>query len=176
MTAYSMENDREKFLASGMDNYLSKPIRANLLIRKVEECLQPEKISGRKKQKKEGPKKFEEIDAAIPAFDNDVIGGLKEMVGGDMLRSVFEDFRSEAEVQIENVLNAYHRKDVVAIQKELHTLKGNSGTIGLMRIHEITKEIEVPAKDGILDGFEKKFEILQEEFRYFSENFEEVCG
>ncbi|MCD8539239.1 MAG: response regulator, partial [Leadbetterella sp.] len=43
MTAYSMENDREKFLASGMDNYLSKPIRANLLIQKVEECLQPGK-------------------------------------------------------------------------------------------------------------------------------------
>ncbi|MCY1554979.1 Sensor histidine kinase RcsC [compost metagenome] len=37
MTAYSMENDREKFLANGMDNYLSKPIRANLLVQKVEE-------------------------------------------------------------------------------------------------------------------------------------------
>lgn len=97
------------------------------------------------------------------------------MVGGDMLLSVFEDFRTEAEVQIENVLNAYGRKDVVTIQKELHTLKGNSGTIGLMRIHEITKEIEVPAKDGILDGFEKKFEILEAEFRYFAENFERYC-
>ncbi|MCD8539238.1 MAG: Hpt domain-containing protein [Leadbetterella sp.] len=97
------------------------------------------------------------------------------MVGSDMLLSVFEDFRTEAEVQIENVKNAYDRKDVVAIQKELHTLKGNSGTIGLMRIHEITREIEEPAKDGILDGFEKKFEVLQEEFRYFSENYERFC-
>lgn len=175
MTAYSMENDREKFLASGMDNYLSKPIRANLLIQKVEECLVPEKVADRKTQKKKSPQKFEEIDATIPAFDSEVISSLKEMVGGEMLRSVFEDFQSEAGVQIENVKNAYDRKDVVAIQKELHTLKGNSGTIGLMRIHEITKAIEVPAKDGNLQDFEAKFEILKQEFEYFVKHFEGHC-
>ena len=37
MTAYSMQNDRENFLSKGLDDYVSKPIRANILIKKVEE-------------------------------------------------------------------------------------------------------------------------------------------
>lgn len=49
----------------------------------------------------------------------------------------------------------------MSIQKELHTLKGNSGTIGLMRIHEITKIIEVPSKKGDLTNFEKNIKILE---------------
>jgi PAS domain S-box-containing protein len=167
MTAYSMENDREKFLSSGMDNYLAKPIRANLLIQKVEECLQGKKIQ---KRKVETPS----VAMKVPAFDAEVIRSLKEMVGQEMLLSVYEDFETEAREQIQQVKEAYVRKDVVTIQKELHTLKGNSGTIGLMRIHDITRAIEVPAKDGILDGFEEKMEALEKEFAYFLEEYPKV--
>lgn len=174
MTAYSMQNDKEKFLESGMDDYLAKPIRANLLIQKVAECISPEKIVNRKPLE-EISKDFKDLDDSIPAFDMDVVNGLKEMVGVEMLASVYEDFKNEAVEQIQNVKNAFDRKDVVTIQKELHTLKGNSGTIGLMRIHEITKEIEIPAKDGILDGFDDKFVVLENEFSYFKEHFVEVC-
>lgn len=171
MTAYSMENDREKFLSSGMDNYLAKPIRANLLIQKVEECLKGKSISKRTVKVTTAS-----IEPTVPAFDLEVINGLKEMVGEEMLRSVFEDFETEASEQLSAVKDAYIRKDVVTIQKELHTLKGNSGTIGLMRIHEITKAIEVPAKDGILDGFEEKMQALEREFQYFRLNYPGITG
>ncbi len=171
MTAYSMENDREKFLSSGMDNYLAKPIRANLLIQKVEECLKGKSISKRTVKVTTAS-----IEPTVPAFDLEVINGLKEMVGEEMLRSVFEDFETEASEQLSAVKDAYIRKDVVTIQKELHTLKGNSGTIGLMRIHEITKAIEVPAKDGILDGFEEKMQALEREFQYFRLNYPGLTG
>lgn len=164
MTAYSMENDREKFLAAGMDNYLAKPIRANLLIQKVEECLKGKKIQ---KRKADTPA----VEKEVPAFDPEVIRSLIDMVGKEMLRSVYEDFEVEAKEQIQQVKEAFIRKDIVSIQKELHTLKGNSGTIGLMRIHEITRAIEVPAKDGILDGFEEKMEALEKEFAYFLQEY-----
>lgn len=175
MTAYSMQNDREKFLENGMDDYLSKPIRANLLLQKVEECINPESVAKKKTEEEPSNKDFDELDNSVPAFDAEVVNSLKEMVGVEMLASVFEDFKTEAAEQIESVGKAFDKKDVVTIQKELHTLKGNSGTIGLMRIHEITKEIEIPAKDGILSGFKKKFDILNKEFEYFINHYEEIC-
>ncbi len=147
-----------------MDNYLAKPIRANLLIQKVEECLKGKNIQRRSVE-------TPAVAVEVPAFDPEVIRSLQEMVGKEMLLSVYEDFEAEAREQIQQVKEAFIRKDVVSIQKELHTLKGNSGTIGLMRIHEITRAIEVPAKDGILDGFEEKMAALEKEFNYFLQEY-----
>ena len=168
MTAYSMQNDREKFLSSGFDGYVSKPIRANTLILSVDEMLS-KKSSTEQVIANSVPEPSE-----IPAFDMEVIGGLKEMVGEEMLQSVFVDFESEAAEQIANAEQAYSKQDVSTIQKELHTLKGNSGTIGLMKIHEIVKEIEVPAKTGNLDGFEEKFALLKEEFEHFRQKYKQL--
>lgn len=178
MTAYSMQHDRENFLSQGLDDYISKPIRANLLIKKIEEHIS--KVISKNnteltKTQKNPSKTFNfEISSDIPAFDKDVIDGLREMVGQETLISVFEDFEKEAEEQIENTKKAFEVQNILTIQKELHTLKGNSGTIGLMRIHEITKEIEVPAKNGNLENFKDRMKILADEFQVFRENYKNI--
>lgn len=178
MTAYSMQHDRENFISKGMDDYISKPIRANLLIKKVEEYICEKKYQLPTKEifteQVDSNNTNYEILGEIPAFDPEVINSLREMVGNEMLLSVFDDFEKEAEEQIESAIAAYHKNDVVTIQKELHTLKGNSGTIGLMRIHEITKDIETPAKTGNLEGFMEKIALLKFEFEDFRQNYTKI--
>jgi len=153
-----------------------KPIRANILIKKVEELVNSKKsvLPEQKVIKSGKTSEPKSIDLSIPAFEMEVIDGLREMVGNEMLASVFEDFRLEAEEQISNTKKAFQNNDVVSIQKELHTLKGNSGTIGLMRIHEITKIIEVPSKTGDLTNFEENMKILEAEFEYFKNNLAKI--
>ncbi|MDP1813669.1 MAG: PAS domain S-box protein [Leadbetterella sp.] len=178
MTAYSMQHDRENFISKGMDDYISKPIRANLLIKKVEEYISGQKKSGPIAEKVDTEEKIQsgvyQISSEIPDFDPEVISSLRDMVGQEMLLSVFEDFEKEAEEQIANSIEAFKINDVITIQKELHTLKGNSGTIGLMRIHEITKDIEVPAKTGNLEGFEKRVDLLMHEFEQFKLKYKNI--
>jgi hypothetical protein len=58
----------------------------------------------------------------------------------------------------------------------LHTLKGNSGTIGLSRIHEITKNLEVPSKTGDLSHFIEKMIVLEEEFAKFRDEYHKVLA
>ncbi|MCP9756349.1 PAS domain S-box protein [Lacihabitans sp. CCS-44] len=178
MTAYSMQHDRENFISRGMDDYISKPIRANLLIKKVEEYIsghkKTEPYTEKTKIEEKKPSNVYQISSEIPEFDPEVISSLREMVGQEMLLSVFEDFEKEAEEQIANSIAAFKNNDVVTIQKELHTLKGNSGTIGLMRIHEITKDIEVPAKVANLEGFEERAAILKHEFEQFKLKYAKV--
>ncbi len=187
MTAYSMQHDRERFLSEGMDDYVPKPIRASILIQKVNElCLTPT-LQRVEQQDKEAGKnltivsldklvktqdnseelnKNNPINPVFQVFDMEIVNQLKEMVGEELLISVFEDFEHEAEEQIQNAKNAYP-DDIKTIQRELHTLKGNSGTIGLARIHDITEIIEVPSKTGDLTHFQTNFVFLEEEFRVF---------
>jgi chemotaxis protein histidine kinase CheA len=100
----------------------------------------------------------------------EIINQLREMVGDETLLAVFEDFENDAEVQILNAKNAYP-DDVKTIQGELHTLKGNSGTIGLARIHDITEIIEVPSKTGDLIHFLEGMAVLEKEFADFRERY-----
>ncbi|AFK02027.1 multi-sensor hybrid histidine kinase [Emticicia oligotrophica DSM 17448] len=181
MTAYSMQHDRERFLSEGMDDYVPKPIRASILIQKVNEIVP----NAQAKSPQTAPptitvddvdKKVDDnspIDPSIPAFDMEIVNQLKEMVGAEMLASVFEDFENEAEEQIQNTKNAYP-DDVRTIQRELHTLKGNSGTIGLARIHEITAIIEVPSKTGDLTNFLENMAVLEKEYQYFKDNYKNL--
>ncbi|MFT7249496.1 MAG: CheY-like chemotaxis protein/HPt (histidine-containing phosphotransfer) domain-containing protein, partial [Arcticibacterium sp.] len=160
MTAYSMQDDREKFLNNGFDGYISKPIRAETLVKSVEDII----IS-------KTPKTEIKTETESLSFDMSVIDGLKEMVGQDMLRSVFDDFRQEAHEQITKTKEAFEAKDIKTIQGHLHTLKGNSGTIGLMRLHDFVKKIEEPAKSGNLENFIENFRALKEEFDLVKKEF-----
>jgi CheY-like chemotaxis protein len=46
MTAHAMSGDRERCLAAGMDDYITKPIQAPLLLKLLNECLSNPRIPG----------------------------------------------------------------------------------------------------------------------------------
>jgi HPt (histidine-containing phosphotransfer) domain-containing protein len=114
------------------------------------------------------------IEQSIPKFDFEVINSLKEMVGSEVLKTVFDDFEIESREQLANTLSGFKDGDINSIQRELHTLKGNSGTIGLMMIHEATKLIEESAKTGDLSNFVDRYKALVQEFDDFVTNKEKL--
>jgi HPt (histidine-containing phosphotransfer) domain-containing protein len=57
----------------------------------------------------------------------------------------------------------------------LHTLKGNAGTLGAMRLHEITRIIEEKAKYCDFQLFESEAITLQEEFEKFKKELKNIA-
>jgi PAS domain S-box-containing protein len=192
MTAYSMKEDRDRFLAAGMDDYVPKPIRAEVLIRKVAEWFNKKQVPEKQVVKSTGisptnilPTKSEEkkepVEVAVPLsridvqfvpiIDSTVVEQLKEMAGEEMVVSVFEDFEREATEQIASAWEGFRTGDVRRVQSELHTLKGNAGTLGVMRVYEVVKHIEGKAKHADVGGFEDEMAQLQEEFETFKEEY-----
>ncbi|MEY4954924.1 MAG: hypothetical protein RI981_1009 [Bacteroidota bacterium] len=137
MTAYAMKEDRERFLAAGMDDYLAKPIRAQQLIQMVGKWVHdghaPEDIY---------------LDQSHHVVDEEVLKSLSDAVGGDpsFVEGMLVEFISEAEEQIAQAEKAYAIHDCKGVQSELHTLKGNSGTLGAAQVHNICEKIELKAK------------------------------
>ncbi len=137
MTAYAMKEDRERFLAAGMDDYLAKPIRAQQIIQTVSRWVS------------EGHGSVEE--AAIGTefiVDEEVLASLSDAVGGDpaFVQSMLEEFITEAKEQIAAAISSHGAGSCKGVQSELHTLKGNSGTLGAAQVHSICEKIELKAK------------------------------
>ena len=174
MTAYSMKEDRDRFISNGMDDYLPKPIRAYSLIEKVEEWIKKNSKSKSAQILTSTKPAILEIRPTIAQqilnidmFDMAVINQLNELAGHEMVASVMEEFEIEANIQIKNALNAFQNEDSKTIKNELHTLKGNAGTLGLSRIYEVSKIIEGKTKVDNFDNFAVEMEILEAEFNAY---------
>ncbi len=137
MTAYAMKEDRERFLAAGMDDYLAKPIRAQQIIAMVSRWVS------------EGHGSVEEALVNTDfVVDEEVLASLSDAVGGDpaFVQSMLEEFIAEAKEQISAAISAHSSGNCKGVQSELHTLKGNSGTLGAAQVHSICEKIELKAK------------------------------
>ena len=162
MTAYAMREDRERFLAVGMDDYLAKPIRANQLISIVLSW-----VTGKKPRlpQKVSATKLDEI----PVVDQGILDALSEAVGGDpvFVKGMLVDFISEAEQQIAQSKVAFQANDCKGVQSELHTLKGNSGTLGAAEVHARCEQIEKKAKLCNFEHFETEIIELKNALNLF---------
>ncbi len=137
MTAYAMKEDRERFLAAGMDDYLAKPIRAQQIIAMVSRWVS------------EGHGVIQEALLNTDfVVDEEVLASLSDAVGGDpaFVQSMLEEFIVEAKEQIKAAISAHASGSCKGVQSELHTLKGNSGTLGAAQVHSICEKIELKAK------------------------------
>ncbi len=169
MTAYSMEEDRSRFLSQGMDDYLPKPIKAKDLISKVKDWL-----------------KFEPkgVDSIIFAEDNsddegliinqNTLSNLCRHGGKEILRPLLEDFDRETQEQLVNCYKALKNDDYEGVRLELHTMKGSAGTLGIERIAKCAETIEAELKKNKPKDLNKKLEVLNERFKEFQENSTKV--
>jgi CheY-like chemotaxis protein len=160
MTAYAMKEDRERFLAAGMDDYLAKPIRAQQLIHIVSKWVQV----GHAPEERVLDISHDVVDESVLKSLSDAVGGDPEFVGG-----MLHEFITEAEEQIASAEQAYARNDCKGVQSELHTLKGNSGTLGAALVHIICEKIELKAKACEFSQFPTEILELKKALAHFKQ-------
>jgi PAS domain S-box-containing protein len=160
MTAYAMKEDRERFLAAGMDDYLAKPIRAQQIIQMVSRWVS----SGHSTV-------TESLVAVDFVVDEEVLASLSDAVGGDpaFVQSMLEEFIAEAKEQIAAAISSHAEGSCKGVQAELHTLKGNSGTLGAAQVHSICEKIESKAKVCDFTHFASEIVDLQIALKNFED-------
>jgi CheY-like chemotaxis protein/HPt (histidine-containing phosphotransfer) domain-containing protein len=187
MTAYSMQEDRERFISQGMDDYIPKPIRANTLIAKVKEWVEPAKqtppkktssakavVTKTKKQttKPQVSKEILVLTAQVPPIINpEIVNQLKKFGGVELLAGVFEDFENETG-ELLHELNIYLKNnDYNKILSNLHTLKGSAGTIGAERIANQARLSESKLKNKESLDLQTDLECLHQLFVEFQGDY-----
>ncbi|RQW61077.1 ATP-binding protein [Vibrio viridaestus] len=144
MTANAFSGEKEKCLAHGMSDYITKPVDSNILCEKL---LRWTKSKRHSKQKLEAPMNNELRESQYAGWDRD--SALKRMNGNEALFakivSIFEASSADYMNKLESVISEH---DVEAIAQWSHKLKGLCGDIGGTTLREIMSEIETEARRG----------------------------
>jgi PAS domain S-box-containing protein len=167
MTAYSMREDRERFISQGLDDYIAKPIRAQSLIAKVKEITD----ANRAKQTSAPVQQPKPVIAAsepeLPVIDDEIVGQLRDIGGQELVDSIMEEFVTEADELVSGAVKAYTLGDIPTVKSHLHTLKGSAGTIGVSRVADIARTAEGKLKVNDTSGLAEALKALEQEFALF---------
>lgn len=156
MTAHAMEGYRKQCLDAGMDDYISKPLRAEDLIALIK----------RWTSHTESKAETSSVQRADEQEDT-LIESLSRLTKGSKPDSsiiLIDIFIKDSAERIEAILNAAKQDDAKSLVQTSHALKGSCGYMGAKRMAEISATLEQIGRKGSTKGAMALAALLEEEF------------
>jgi CheY-like chemotaxis protein len=166
MTAHAMEGDRERCLAAGMDDYLSKPLELPAVHGALERWTPKHPAGPARSAPGPGPA---HLALSSLVVDADRVARLRATLtaGGNasLFARVLRGFIADTGERVEALRRSVERGEVEAAQQVAHALRGSCANIGVARMADIAEALERLATTGRLEGAEALVQQLADEFR-----------
>jgi two-component system sensor histidine kinase/response regulator len=161
MTAHAMKGDRERCLAAGMDDYVSKPINAEELFNVIEKLADTLRAKG-KNGEKMVPASKDNAPVAKDIFD---LPKTLEVVDGDkdFFQEIVNLFLENLPDSIAQIREAIAKGDSNALNEAAHSLKGSVGNFGAKRAFEAAYRLELMGREGKLSEVDAALSELEKE-------------
>ncbi|MBW3557178.1 MAG: response regulator, partial [Actinobacteria bacterium] len=173
MTASAMEGDRERCLAAGMDDYLSKPLRTEALAAVLARWLHrsPGAEPAPAPAPAAGATGGAELDSEILAH----LIGMDEETGFTLLGEVADLLARDTPPRLAQMREAVATGAPAALRQAAHALKGSAATLGATAVAALSAQLEELGKAGQLEGASPLLDELDEEVPRVIEALRAAC-
>ncbi len=202
LTAHALEGDREKCMAAGMDDYLSKPFSITQLREVLSRWLplledSPVPLEARGKGSSNQRKRFETANCRSsmngerktvdkswkdegsrpPVLDRSALTDvflLSKEGKGHFLSKMVRLYLQRVPELVQEMRKAFEAKDVAGFHRAAHSLKSTSATMGAVRVAEMAKQLEEMARENRLVNVEEHLADLETAFAQVAESLEKM--
>ena len=183
MTANAMKGDREKCLAAGMDDYISKPIKhEELALLLAKWLLVKGRTAGELEKENAGPTHFEDerinrrseredavlakaqVMAVEPILAPHLVADWREAGGSAFVMKLVNQFVLDATTCVEEIQRAVELQCASDIREAAHGLKGMAANMGLASLTQLSHQLETLGREQNLRESVPLFETMQQEF------------
>ncbi len=169
LTANAMDGDRERCLAAGMDDYLSKPLAQAELVSVLAKWLPG---GGDERTAPEVVARSESSERAelAPAPDHNPINSraldnIRNLQGGEaILAKVIDLYLDDSPVILDELRDCVVRGQHDGMRKAAHKFKSSSANLGADRLAQLCKRLEEMGRSDSIAGASALFADIEQEY------------
>jgi two-component system, sensor histidine kinase and response regulator len=161
MTAAAMAGDRERCLAAGMDDYISKPVRPEAIDAVLARWIRPAPLST------DAAPSAGTLHAEPEVIDRSQLEVLRSLDDGEgaVLAEIIEEYLTQTAAGRDELVRVLAEGDPGGLERAAHALKGASANVGAARLADLCAQMEARGRFAQLDGAAELVGSFDAEFR-----------
>lgn len=175
LTANAMEGDRERFLESGMDDYLSKPFDRQSLESLVSRWLGTDGGDTEEGSDSDDVTVLDSVDA----LDAGVLAQLLSVYSGERaskFQAIVTMYLQQAEQMLAALRKAVEDADTEGVIQTAHSLRSSSGNLSALQFARLCGDLEQTGRSGELLGAAERLAAVEREYTRVAKALREVCS
>ncbi|MBX9635806.1 MAG: response regulator, partial [Magnetospirillum sp.] len=148
LTADAVLEHRDRYLAAGLDAFLTKPVSWKLLARTLDEAAarrptaEPEFSVPQEQEPEKIAKAAPEPPSQAPVIDRAYLEDMRQWVGDTTLLSLLATAHDSFTGELAVIRKGWASGDLTSVRETAHRLKGAAGSVGCRRLADLSHRIQ----------------------------------